>query len=186
MTKDQFWSIIEEVHRASHGDMDKKCDLLRDRLSKLDAGGIRDFRAHFDECDRRAFDWGLWGAAYIIHGGCGDDSFSDFRSTLISHGREIFERALVDPDSLADLPLTEETACYEGYAYVVTEPEEKISRESAPSGTPFPSEPSGKAWDEDDDKMLAQRFPRLHSKHGRSLPRSGGGTAEKKPWWRIW
>lgn len=163
MTIDTFWSIIDDVHQQSPDDMDSKCDLLRERLSALSPDDMRGFRLHFDECDARAYDWGLWGAAYIIHGGCSDDSFSDFRSSLISRGRAVFERALSDPDSLADLGLTEEDACYEGYAYAVTDAEQAVLGDVGSRATPFPSDPSGEQWDEDDDESLAARFPRLHA-----------------------
>ncbi|MEU1263212.1 DUF4240 domain-containing protein [Streptomyces cellulosae] len=46
----------------------------------------------------------LWAAAYLINGGCSDDGFDYFRGWLIAQGREVFERAVADPDTLADLP----------------------------------------------------------------------------------
>lgn len=166
MTIDQFWSIIEEVHRSSPDDMDEKCDSLRDRLGKLSPEEMRSFREHFDACDARAYDWGLWGAAYVIHGGCSDDAFSDFRSSLISRGRETFEQALADPDSLAEAGLTEEDACYEGYAYAVTEAEEAVLGSVEERKTPFPDEPSGLEWSEEDDAALKARYPKLCHQFG--------------------
>jgi hypothetical protein len=73
---------------------------------------VRSFNAHFDDCEDRAYSYELWAAAYIIGHGCSDDSFSDFRSTLISMGRETFERALEDPESLADMDYDAENAHY--------------------------------------------------------------------------
>jgi hypothetical protein len=46
----------------------------------------------------------LWAAASLINGGCSNDGFEYFRGWLIMQGRAIFEAALADPDSLADLP----------------------------------------------------------------------------------
>ncbi|GAA2753024.1 DUF4240 domain-containing protein [Kitasatospora cinereorecta] len=46
----------------------------------------------------------LWGAAYMINGGCSDDGFDYFRGWLITQGRETFERITADPDALAELP----------------------------------------------------------------------------------
>jgi hypothetical protein len=163
MTIDTFWNIIEAVHSQSPDDMDTKCDALRERLSSLSPDEMKAFRRHFDDCDARAYDWGLWGAAYIINGGCSDDSFSDFRSSLISRGRQVFETALADPDSLADLGLSEDDACYEGYAYAVTDAETAVLGAVDTRAGGFPAEPSGEPWDEDDDDALAARFPRLHS-----------------------
>lgn len=162
MTTDAFWSIIEEVHRRHPDDMEGKCKALRARLSRLTPDEMRSFRQHFDECDARAYNWGLWGAAYIIHGGCGDDSFMDFRHTLISRGREVYEKALSDPDSLVELGLTEEEACFEGYDYAVMDAEKAVLDRQERCRVPFPTKPAGEPWDEDDNAALAARFPRLY------------------------
>ena len=115
MTLDQFWAIIEEVHRNSAGNMDAKCELLGTTLRKLPLDEVRSFDEHFREQYYRAYDWGLWAAAYIIGHGCSDDSFMDFRSTLISMGRETFERALADPESLAELDYDAEASALRGF-----------------------------------------------------------------------
>ena len=164
MTLDQFWRIVEKVHRASNGDMDKKCELLDAELRSLALDEVRSFHAHFYECQDRAYSWELWAAAYIIGGGCSDDSFSDFRSTLISMGRQTFERALADPQSLADMDYDAEIAHYEGYQYVPTTVETELGggQRSARS-RPHPVEPSGKTWDED---KVAELYPKLAEKYG--------------------
>ncbi|MFJ7592311.1 DUF4240 domain-containing protein [Streptomyces sp. NPDC097617] len=52
----------------------------------------------------------LWAAAYVINGGCSDDGFDYFRGWLLTQGRETFEAALTDPDSLAAHPAVREAA----------------------------------------------------------------------------
>jgi hypothetical protein len=100
MSIDDFWMIIQSVHDRAIGDMDKKGKLLKSELAKLSPADAAAFSEIFDSLKDRAYCWSLWGAAYVIHGGCGDDTFSDFRASLISRGREAFERAMADPDSL--------------------------------------------------------------------------------------
>lgn len=39
MTLDRFWSIVEKVHRASGGDMDKKCEYVPTTVEKEISGG---------------------------------------------------------------------------------------------------------------------------------------------------
>jgi hypothetical protein len=163
MTLDQFWNIVEKVHRDSRGDMDKKCELLEAELRRLPVDELRSFRRHFDECEDRAYTWELWAAAYIIGGGCSDDAFSDFRATLISMGRQTFERALADPQSLGDMDYDAETAHYEGYQYVSTTVEEELGDgETSPRYAPAPAEPSGQSWDED---KVAELYPKLAEKY---------------------
>jgi hypothetical protein len=82
--------------------MDRKCEVLKAEIGKLSKNEASDFAVLFDTMMDRAYSHKLWGAAYAIHGGCSDDTFNDFRSSLISRGRACFERAIADPDSLAD------------------------------------------------------------------------------------
>ena len=114
MTLEIFWNIVEKVHATAPRDMAAKCRLLGDALRRLPPAEIVSFDRHFADCLFRAYDWGLWGAAFVIADGCIDDSFYDFRSTLISMGRATFERALEDPDSLADSGIEAAWAVYEG------------------------------------------------------------------------
>jgi hypothetical protein len=163
MTLDQFWNIVERVHHTSQGDMDRKCALLEAELRQFSLAEVRSFDAHFTECYDRAYSWPLWAAAYIIGGGCSDDSFMDFRSTLISMGRQTFEQALTDPEYLADIDYDAEIAHYEGYLYVLDTVEEDLSGgEDLPRTQPQPEEPSGERWDED---KVADLFPKLAQKY---------------------
>ena len=163
MTLEQFWNIVEKVHRASDGDMDKKCELLAAELRRLALDEVRLFHAHFYECYDRAYNWELWAAAYIIGGGCSDDAFSDFRSTLISMGRRTFEQALADPQSLADIDYDAEIAHYEGYQYVATAVERDLSGgQDFPRSRPHPKDPSCTNWEEE---KVAELYPKLAEKY---------------------
>ena len=164
MTLDQFWTIIEEVHRDSGGDMDAKCELLAKKLRQLALDEVRSFHEHFTLQYYRAYDWGLWAAAYIIGHGCSDDSFMDFRNTLISMGRETFEKALANPESLADMDYDAETAHYEGFQYVKRRVFEEMSGgQELPIIRPRPTEPAGDKWPEN---KVGQLYPKLAAKYG--------------------
>jgi hypothetical protein len=163
MTTDQFWEIIDRVDDASGGDMDRKCALLGEYLGRLPAEEVQSFSEHFDEAMDQAYSWDLWAAAYIIGGGCSDDAFSDFRATLISRGREEFERALTNPESLAESDIDEETGFHEGYQYVVDEVHEKLTGKATIRTKPHPESPSGVEFDEE---TVGERYPGLAGKHG--------------------
>ena len=157
----KFWETVDSAHDRSNGNMDEKCDLIRAALSKLPKDDARAFSVLFDSMMDRAYSWPLWGAAYVINGGCSDDTFADFRSSLISRGRYAFESALSDPESLATDDYDEDAWFYEGYQYAVTDGVEAavgsvVSRES-----PHPDEPSGQAWDEE---KVFDLYPRLAEK----------------------
>lgn len=167
MSIDEFWAIVERVHAASPADMEKKCHRLAEELRRLSPEEVRSFGMHFSDCFFKACHWDIWGAAFVItRGRCGDDSFMDFRSTLISLGRAPFEAALQDADSLADFEIDRAWATYEGYHYVPSRVyEEKKGREELPVriGATHPRPVAGVPYVEWD---MSKRFPRLAAKYG--------------------
>jgi hypothetical protein len=110
-----FWKLIDKVHAKSRGDMERKCELLEASLEKLDDDALRAFALHFRAASNALYTWDLWGAAHVLNGGCGDDSFSDFRATLISMGEATCRAALDDADSLARVRFDEGDCCFEGF-----------------------------------------------------------------------
>jgi hypothetical protein len=157
----QFWELVQRAHDAAGADMDRKCKVLQAEIGMLSRNDANDFAILFDMMMDRAYSHKLWGAAYVIHGGCGDDTFDDFRSSLISRGRACFERAIADPDSLADEPFDETAWFYEGYQYAVTAGVMAVVGMRPGRRHPHPDRPSGEAWVEDD---LPELFPRLNAK----------------------
>jgi Protein of unknown function (DUF4240) len=157
----QFWELVQRAHDAAGDDMDRKCEVLKAEVGMLSRNDANDFAIFFDAMMDRAYSWELWGAAHVINGGCGDDTFNDFRSSLISRGRSCFERAIADPDCLADEPFDETAWFYEGYQYAVGDGVKAVAGMRPGRRHPLPDRPSGEAWVEDD---LPELFPRLNAK----------------------
>ena len=158
MDRKQFWTIVDLAHAESRGDMDKKCRALEQHLLPLSVNDIGDFVNHFDALMESAYTWELWGAAYLIGGGCSDDAFMDFRSTLISFGQSTFEAALANPETLGSLKLNEDSAFYEGYGYMGREIYEKRAGKPHARVALHPKDPKGREWNESD---LPKLFPTL-------------------------
>lgn len=62
----------------------------------------------------------LWAACTATHSHDSDDGFIDFRSWLISQGKEVYMNALNDPDTLAEIDIPEGSADFELYGYVAS------------------------------------------------------------------
>lgn len=169
LTIGQFWAIIEQA-RAGRGA--KKPEAFLDALKKLlknaEPADLVAFKRHLQMQLHRAYTWPLWGAAYIIHGGCSDDGFEYWRAWLVAQGRETFENAVRDPDWLAtlNLPFDDDGSLeFESLLYLPLELyEAKVGSEmpdeafpANPSGT----EPTGPQWSEDDLESLRRLLPRL-------------------------
>jgi hypothetical protein len=96
MNTDQFWQLID----ATRGQPERG-DMLTAALTTLPPDEIIRFQLLYDDVLQSANTVDLWGAAHQIMGGCSDDAFSDFREDLVELGREVFEAAVRNPDSLA-------------------------------------------------------------------------------------
>lgn len=174
MNKTQFWRLIAASRREARGDDRKQEKALEKRLHKLSPGEIVSFDKHFDEYMERAYHWDLWGAIYIIYGGCGDDCFSDFCSWLISRGEKVYRAALRDPSTLLRVVKPAREAPKKGrkrsrhlwlsflnsavFVWV-----EKTGKEmfAMPRRACTRSEPAGEEWAYDD---LEERFPKIWKK----------------------
>ena len=98
MDIEQFWRLIE----STRNDADR-AESLAAMLEALAADEIIRFRILYDELINLANKVDLRGAAHVINGGTTDDEFYYFRAGLIERGRNIFQAAVGDADSLADI-----------------------------------------------------------------------------------
>ena len=173
MPADQFWEIIG---RAAQFDANPTAHIeaLRAELRGQTSEKIKSFEVAFRRYLNKAYTWDLWGAAYVVHGGCSDDGFEYFRRWLISKGRYTYESALADPDSLAKMEVHpgpdgtwEFEEIYDAAMRVFEEEGGKgdvrdYSEPEAGLGGPGPS---GEPFEEDEE-YLARRYPNLWRRFG--------------------
>jgi hypothetical protein len=167
MNIDKFWTLIDAAGAAAGGEVELFGDTLSRVLSPLASDELVSFDSIFSQLISRAYRWDLWGAAYLVNGGCSDDGFVYFRAWLIMQGRDIYERALADPDSLAEVcdEPGEDAEC-EDVLYVADElyvVKTGSEMEDSSAGHAESDEPAGLRWKEDDLPRLLPRLSRIHS-----------------------
>ncbi|MER7692541.1 DUF4240 domain-containing protein [Streptomyces sp. NPDC097610] len=166
MDETEFWELVDTTREAVEGDPEDHADLLVERLVQLDPDAVLDFARHFEARYNRAYRWDLWGAAWVLLDGVSDDAFDFFRCWLIGQGREVFEGAMHDPDTLADL-LDDFDEDLDGdgeeLGYAADEAYEQLTGVVAPDlGIPPASpEPEGTPLDFENESVLAERYPKL-------------------------
>lgn len=158
MNISEFWKLIDKVKNSDEPEED-----IKPIIENLSPEEIRSYQDHFDTLHDQAYSWKLWGAAYLIGGGCSDDGFIDFRYGLISKGKDIYENAINDPDSLASIANEVEIE-NESFGYAALEAFEKlVGKEMPRRPSEQPSEPIGNDWDFDDVAENQKYLPRLSS-----------------------
>ncbi|MFI1648972.1 DUF4240 domain-containing protein [Streptomyces avidinii] len=168
MDKQTFWKLIETARADAEpqGVASRAAQLLADNPEAEIAASQQVLWDLLAESYRAP----LWAAAYVINGGCSDDGFDYFRGWLLTQGRETFETALTDPDSLAAHPAVREAAAQglelwdeSALSIAWTAYEAGTGRElPADSFTiSYPALDPSWDFDFDDSEAIAARLPRL-------------------------
>jgi hypothetical protein len=170
MTADEFWSLIQSTRPKKNPE--QHVDKL---IETLAAGGeslVLDFSKWWFKFHGAAYRWDLWGAAYIMNGGCSDDGFTDFRSWLVLQGNKVYHTAIKDPDSLANVDVRPDDAAWECYPGPTAF--EKATGKDADAfyaaleaqHGPLPKQPElGEGWDFEDTDEMNERYPKLSKKY---------------------
>lgn len=157
-----FWNLINKTLAESAGDPFKQAELLTEALAQLHENNILIYDSILWELMNNSYIVDLWEAAYIIGCGCGDDGFMDFRAWLIGRGKDVFEKALIDPESLLDIVETGWETQEGNLLYVAPHAYEiKTGKDIPPISVESPKlkgKPSG------DEKAVLARFPKLTEK----------------------
>jgi hypothetical protein len=98
-----FWQTIEDARARGGGDPDAMAHILESRYAKADDETLRKFQRELVEVSSRLYSWRHWDAAEMICGYVSDDVFTDWRSWVITLGRETFTRIVENPDNPAEV-----------------------------------------------------------------------------------
>lgn len=165
MDEDQFWKIIQKTKDNSNSDFEEQQEELANELRKLTPDDIILFGNRFRYFRGQANTWELWGAIYIIHGGCSDDSFNDFREWVIGQGKDFYYKTIKDPESLVEVDTNKiEEIDWEGLGYVPSTVFEEITGQEMPYPFQEQIKTTGQEWEEESDDLKTM-FPRLYSKY---------------------
>lgn len=163
MDESKFWELIERS-RDKKGDPEKHAEALANLLAKLPATEIADFHDLLLRKVWDAYRWDLWAMAYIINAGCSDDGFLYFRGWIVSQGRDVYENALHNPESLGEVAEPNEFYENELILYAALDAYEKVANKKLESkGFDLTSDPEGERWEED---ALPDLYPELCEKFG--------------------
>ncbi|MBB6565797.1 DUF4240 domain-containing protein [Kribbella sandramycini] len=176
MDRDGFWGLVEGARGEvddSAADPDGVADALTRVLGGLGAEEIAGFGVELAGLLAESYRWDLWAAAYLINGGGSEDGFDSFRGWLVAQGREVWEAAMAEPDSLADVVDEDRPEGFEGFdgegmlhvgshAYKNVTGDDAAYWKAVEAEAPdTPDLPAGQEIDFDDEAELHDHLPRL-------------------------
>ncbi|HTU16755.1 MAG TPA: DUF4240 domain-containing protein [Gemmataceae bacterium] len=163
MDQEHFWKIITKACRSDPRSTEEWDQRLQVELKKLKPAEIIEWNHLFDRLAARAYTVDLWAAAYTINGGASDDGFYYFRCWFVGMGRDVYEAAVANPDSLAEAVDPDIDAEAEIYAAAH---QAWVAVTGRPDTDPYPArnegaELRGEDWDHNDKEEVRRRLPRL-------------------------
>ncbi|MCP4137544.1 MAG: DUF4240 domain-containing protein [bacterium] len=99
MPEDTFWGLIDES-LSKTSTSEEQIEYLQKQMLSLEEEAIIGFHYQFDKVYFNSYTSELWATAYVACGGCSDDGFDYFRCWVISRGKDVYNNALKNPDSL--------------------------------------------------------------------------------------
>ncbi len=178
MTEMHFWELLVTAKKKDD-DLEEQLEWLVSHLSKRSNKDLVLFDTLFNQKYVKSYTSNLWAAAFIIMGGCSDDSFDYFRAWLLYQGKEVYEMAIENPETILphlksveeneDVPELESLLYIASMAY-----EEKTGLDDDAFFELFdqlggirPDQPDIVLdWDEDNEEGLSQKFPLLWRRYG--------------------
>lgn len=97
MEQKEFWSLIEGSR-----EYENQAEWLTEELVQRGLEQVVDFEFLFQSFMNASYTSRLWGAAYVVMGGCSDDAFDYFRGWLIGQREEVFHKVITNPEFLAE------------------------------------------------------------------------------------
>lgn len=110
-------------------------------------------------------------ACWVMNTGAGDDGFYCFRCWMVGMGKAVYEKALENPDSLADVALPYSSGI-DAEAEIYAAAHVAWMRVTGKSDTePYPArnekaELAGDDWEFENRELMRRRLPRLSAFYG--------------------
>ena len=158
MEEDDFWKLIDKSRSISNNVYQTQISSLKTILLTLEPGDIEKFDNTFTALLAASYDYKVWGASYVINGGCSDDCFDYFRQYLIGHGKEKFYQTIKDPESCASWIKSEEEDNWEGLQSPAMEAFKQKTGKNIPKTYQPKFELKGKPFDEE---TVMKQYPKL-------------------------
>jgi len=161
MKEDDFWKIIDNSKVVSGNNYQEQIASLTNNLASLTPTEIAKFDNTFTALLAFSYDYKLWGASYVINGGCSDDCFDYFREYLIAHGRDKFYATCQDPENCVNWIKSEEEDNWQGIRNSASTAYKQKTGTDIPQNYHPKFDLKGRPFDEE---TVGKQYPKLAKK----------------------
>jgi predicted DNA-binding WGR domain protein len=178
MTEALFWELLDRC-KKNGDDIDEQMEWLVSHLSKRPVKDIVMFDSIFNQNYRKSYTSSLWAAGYIVMGGCSDDCFDYFRAWVLYIGKEEYEAAIDNPETLLpyfkqleeqeELPQLEDLLSVASMAYeekTGLDDDEYFKLYTQLANDDYIDPEIEFDWNEEDEEGLSKKFPLLWEAYG--------------------
>ena len=156
----RFWEIINKS--KEHSDtVSEQLKMLGEVLEGFNGAGIRSFSRHYAKQMKLLYHWNVWALGYAAFGGCGDETFDEFRLWLILQGDpKLLEMAINETAKAAlRVPSNLTLPAFIMQSLIDTAHLARTGKLAKPVQTTLRNV-KGKEWEED---KLAEIYPELYA-----------------------
>lgn len=161
MAEDEFWKIIDKSNVAANNNYQLQIESIKTIPLALEPINIEKFDNRFTALLAASYTYKLWGASFVINGGCSDDCFDYFRQYLIAHGKEKFYKTLANPESCVSWVKSEEQEGWEGFQAAIMDAYMQKTGKAIPKSYQPKFEIKGEPFDEE---KVEKQYPKLAKK----------------------
>jgi len=115
MTPQEFWSLVEQTRNSSS---EVQANALSEKLAALGLEGVVAFENHLNHHISELMSFDHLAANFIIQSYTSDDVFTDFQAWLVMQGKERFENARDDVETIAKWLEPEDVEAIDGGVFV--------------------------------------------------------------------
>lgn len=167
MGEAEFWIIIENANNQSNGDEEETRELIKGQLRLLNVEQIVSLYITYYKLIKHSRSYDLWAAGYLLRNSCSNDGFFEFQEWLIAQGKQIFYKALENPEILANIRVEDLWYSFDLPGCFNDVYEEKTGKDIYHISIPVSLDDEdwkGEKWFDWHEKRLQIKYPKLAAK----------------------
>lgn len=102
MNEQIFWELIDQARKAPNSNFETQCVTLTELLTAHTTEDIIAFEHLLRQKIEQASSWPVMAATFVVCSFISDDTYEDFRAWLVGQGKDNFNKAIKDPNTICD------------------------------------------------------------------------------------